>query len=138
MEEKKDFDEIKSTILDIISAKETMNKRDIEEKWNWFGSIYPMIFVNILDKDIDLNMLELMFSKLKIGQENKTEMNKQERSFGELLADKYIYKGKTLSKETMNHMDKLYDKTLKNKKKLEEVDVEENKISSDKLSYRKK
>lgn len=138
MDETKDLDEIKSTILEIISDKETMNKSDIEKKWNWFGARYPMIFVNIIDKDLDLNMLEIMFSKLKLGQRNKSEMNKQERSFGELLANKYIYNNGTFPKPSHEEINKLYKNSIDTKKKLDEVDIEKNKLSADNVSYRKK
>lgn len=86
--------EILSSIKSIIDDKDSLNKRQLEMKWNNFMNTYPMIFFQLVDNDcskLDLNLIESMIDDVNSIDDGIKTNEEVELDIGNDLAERFVY-----------------------------------------------
>lgn len=87
-------DELISSIKQIIDDKETLNKRQIEKKWEKFMNTYPIIFFQLIDSDcskLDMNTVEAMIDDVNNIDDGVKTNEEVELDLGNTLAEEFVY-----------------------------------------------
>lgn len=109
------LDNIHKQMLEILEDKKTLTKIQLEIKWKDFMKEYPLVFITLEKENPDLEMLEIMFKKLKNVKSGKKDYDTAEKEFGDIMANKYIYT--KFNKPSQEELNKAYQQGLKNREK---------------------
>lgn len=109
------LDNVHQQMLEILEDKKSLNGMQLERKWADFMKEYPLIFISLQKEDLDLNMLEKMFHKLKQVRSGSKDHDTAEKEFGDIMANEYIYT--KFEKPSKKELDSAYQRALKNREK---------------------